>query len=84
MKVILREEVQLGSGSNVNVYVPKEGAEFATDEAVHQALQRLIREDLKWLGDDVTEMNLKEDEGQLYIHGGDYTFLYNVVEVSSI
>lgn len=80
MKVIVETETKLCSGTSTYVYVPKEGCENATDQAYRDALDRVYKADLKWLGDMVTESHL-DYEGDSYILGGDYSFYYKIVDV---
>lgn len=80
MKVIVRTETKLCSGTWTNAYIPKEGCENATEQAYIDALNRLYMADLKWLGNLVTESNL-DYEGDSYIYGGDYSMCYKVLDV---
>lgn len=78
MKVIVRTETRLGSGTSTTAYIPREGCEYATEQAYNDALDRLFKADLEWLGELVTDSVLNYD-GDSFIYGGDYSFHYEIV-----
>ena len=64
MKVILRTDVKLGSGTITDAYIPRGGAEFATDEAYAKAKEILSvhRGKLDFVSEFLVKNEIMDDE----------------------
>ena len=83
MKAIVRIQMQLGSGEETSVFIPKEGIEWALDKYYLDAPKRLYASDLDVYGDQVTESEIDEDNLSAYVYAGDYSIVYETVEVET-
>lgn len=84
MKVILRTDVKLGSGTITDAYIPSGGAEFATDKAYADALKELFDGDVKAFGDQVEQAVYFDDGESAHIFAGDYSIYYETVEIKEV
>ena len=69
MKVIIKEEIKLGSGSEIYLYKYKSRGQFLD----------MISQEADWLGNILEDKEVFEDEAHVY--GGDYTFNYYIREM---
>ena len=69
MKVIVKEEIKLGSGCEIYVYKHKYRGQ----------LLDMIAEDVEWLGNMYEDKEVYDNEAHVY--GGDYTFNYYIREM---
>ena len=69
MKVIAKEEIKLGSGSELYVYEYKSREQFLN----------MIYQDIAWMNNILEGNEIYEDEAHVY--GGDYTFNYYIREM---
>ena len=73
MKVIVREEVELGSGNTVNVY------EYNSNDD----LQKLIDNDVRWFKKvHIPIEECEVDDYEAIVCGGSYSIAYYVEEVT--
>jgi hypothetical protein len=84
MKVILRTDVKLGSGTITDAYVPIGGGEYASDQAYAEALKRLFDEDVKTYGDQVEEAVYFDDGESAHVFAGDYSIYYETIEIREV
>ena len=84
MKVILRTDVKIGSGTITDVYIPRGGGEFATDDAYAEALKELFDCDIDALKDQVEEAVYFDGGESAHIFAGDYSIYYETVEIKEV
>lgn len=75
MKVIIRDEIKMGSGAEIDVY------KFDEEKSAFEQLDDLVEQDVKWLGDP-QDADVFDDEA--YVFKGDYSIRYYIREVKEV
>ena len=84
MKVIVRTETKLGSGMKTDIYIPSEGVEYAPEEYYRNTLDKLYKSDLDIYREQIEESEIDHDYLTAHIYAGDYSIVYETVEVKAI
>lgn len=75
MKVIIRDEIKMGSGAEIDVY------KFDEEKSAYEQLYDLAERDADWLGDP-EDTDVFDDEA--YVFKGDYSIRYYIREVKEV